>query len=113
MDGELSPSVTDAFQNLTERPLVESAGLGKTWRFVRAANPHSGCFCLRRDQLQRIGQSQVFASPCDDFIGPLESAASLALMQTFRVYKPAVENAAFLEVEHQSNQFISQLRRPD
>jgi hypothetical protein len=44
------------------------------------------------------------------FIGPLESAATLGIMRTFRVYKPAVENASFLEIEHHGTAFISQLR---
>ncbi len=34
------------------------------------------------------------------FFGPLESAATLGLMKTFDVYKPARQNAGFLEVEH-------------
>jgi hypothetical protein len=43
------------------------------------------------------------------FIGPLESAATLGIMRTFRVYKPANENANFLEIEHYGNGYISQL----
>jgi hypothetical protein len=47
------------------------------------------------------------------FIGPLESAATLGIMRTFRIYKPARENASFLEIEHFGTGFLSQLRRPD
>ena len=38
----------------------------------------------------------------------LQEAAGI--MRTFRVYKPAVENANFLEIEHYGTGFISQLR---
>ena len=45
------------------------------------------------------------------FIGPLESAATLGIMRTFRVYKPAVESAGFLEIEHFGTSFLGELRR--
>jgi hypothetical protein len=35
--------------------------------------------------------------------GPLESAATLGIMKTFRLYKPAPENLDFLEIEHHSS----------
>ncbi|HSD34306.1 MAG TPA: hypothetical protein VLE26_02720, partial [Alphaproteobacteria bacterium] len=40
------------------------------------------------------------------FIGPLESAATLALMRSFAVYKPALDCADFLEIEHQDDRFM-------
>ncbi len=45
------------------------------------------------------------------FIGPLESAATLGIMRTFRVYKAAAENAGFFEIEHFGTSFLGQLRR--
>ena len=45
------------------------------------------------------------------FVGPLESAATLGIMRTFRVYKAAVESAGFLEIEHFGTSFLGQLRR--
>ena len=44
------------------------------------------------------------------FVGPLESAATLGIMRTFKVYKPARENANFLEVEHYGRRFSSLIR---
>jgi hypothetical protein len=44
------------------------------------------------------------------FVGPLESAATLGIMRTFRVYKPAAESASFLEIEHFGTAFLSMIR---
>ncbi len=41
----------------------------------------------------------------DKFIGPQESAASLGIMRTFMVYKPAGEYARFLEIMHAGTAF--------
>ena len=47
-----------------------------------------------------------FESQETGFVGPLESAATLGIMKTFRIYKPARENASFLEIEHYGSRFI-------
>ena len=44
-----------------------------------------------------------------DFIGPLESAATLGVMKNFRIYKPGVENPDFLEVRHAGNAYFGML----
>jgi hypothetical protein len=41
-----------------------------------------------------------------DVIGPLETAATLMVMRSFDVYKPAPDNAAFLEVRHLGRRFL-------
>jgi hypothetical protein len=41
------------------------------------------------------------------FIGPLESAASLGIMKTFKLYKPAEVNPDFLEIQHFGTNFIN------
>jgi hypothetical protein len=46
------------------------------------------------------------------FVGPLESAATLGVMKTFRVYKPAPETGAFLEIEHPGTRFLGLIRVP-
>ena len=43
---------------------------------------------------------------------PEVSAASLGVMRTFRVYKPADENAAFLELEHTGSGFLGRIKPP-
>jgi hypothetical protein len=113
VDGDLDASVTQDFQDVTQHREIETLLFDAPIRFIRATNPHSGCFFLNRQQLMKWIDSPAFLDRRPLFIGPLESAASLSLMRTFRVYKPAVENAGFLEIEHQSMQFISQLRSPN
>lgn len=111
VDGDLAVRLTDAFQDLQDRPFLEAPFLGRQVSFVRAKNPHAGCFFLSKDQHRHWTAQATFSKRDTGFIGPLESAATLGVMRTFRIYKPAIENAAFLEIEHQSSQFISQLRR--
>ena len=40
------------------------------------------------------------------FFSPTESAATLGLMRTFRVYKPELAMASFLEIEHYGSGWI-------
>ncbi len=110
VDGDLHPNLTTAFQNREVSTEFQLDAFGLTLRMVRPLNPNSSCFFLRQDQLKYWSQQSHCGQPSREFVGPLESAANLSLMRTFRVYKPAIENAGFFEVEHQSNQFISQLR---
>lgn len=74
--------------------------MGYSLQFIRAGNPHSGCFFLTQGQMTRWAQTNYFSDRDTRFFGPLESAASLGLMRTFRVYKPAPQNASFLEIQH-------------
>ncbi|HEU5118961.1 MAG TPA: hypothetical protein VFT74_20390 [Isosphaeraceae bacterium] len=43
---------------------------------------------------------------------PLESAATLGIIRTFRTYKPARECAGFLEVRHLDKRVIPHLPKP-
>jgi hypothetical protein len=45
----------------------------------------------------------------DKFIGPLESAACLGIMRTFRVYKPTGEHTRFLKIMHAGTAFAGLL----
>lgn len=65
-----------------------------------AENPHAGCFFLNHRQMEYWVGQDYFLDRETRFFGPLESAASLGLMRTFRVYKPAPQNANFLEIQH-------------
>ena len=40
------------------------------------------------------------------FAGPLESAATLGIMKTFRVYKPAPASAGFFEIRHANARYL-------
>lgn len=114
IDGRLrNPSWSSRFQNVDEQPRLNGQVLGVPIVFERTENPHSGCFFLSENQMQTWMEQTYFMDRSDAFAGPLESAASLGLMRTFRVYKPAPENAAFLEVEHLDCRYLgTQLRFP-
>lgn len=111
LDGEINPDLTRAHQDLNQAPTLRSTVMGVSTAFRRVSNPHSGCFFLNARQMQTWTEQPYFLDRDTGFIGPLESAATLGIMRTFRVYKPAPENASFLEIEHHGTAFISQLRR--
>lgn len=110
IDGDLREKATQPWQDCSMEPQIEVNFLGQPLRFVRPLNPHAGCFFLHADQLQRWSLMPYFLDRSNAFIGPLESAATLGIMRAFRIYKPAIEIAGFLEIEHQSKQFIRQLK---
>lgn len=74
--------------------------LDQTIALRRTSNPHAACFFLTAEQMTYWVQQADFLSGDTSYVGPLESAASLGLYRNFKVYKPAPENASFLEVEH-------------
>ena len=111
LDGDLAPHVVTPFQNVADMPELSSKMLGKPIRFVRPLNPHSGCFFLNQHQRDVWTSQPTFGVASSDFIGPLESAANVSIMQAFQLYKPAAENASFLELEHHGCQFIRKIRK--
>src|SRR5262249_44375833 len=100
IDGDIKKRVTAPFQCPGEGPRAVGDVLGVQVVFERARNPHSGCFFLSARQMAQWTRQPYFLDRDTRFIGPLESAASLGVMRTFRIYKPAAEHAAFLELEH-------------
>ena len=101
VDGNTArPELTAQFQDVSVRRYLRAAAFGRPVRFQRVDNPHSGCFFVNAQQLERLITSPRFAVANTEFFGPLESAATLPVMNRFEVYKPSRENAAFLEVEH-------------
>jgi hypothetical protein len=108
VDGDLAPRVTAPFQDVADRPRLTGLFLDRTVHFDRARNPHSGCYFLNARQMERFANHPAFLRRDDTrFVGPLESAATLGVMQAFRVYKPAPPCAGFLEVEHHGTSFLS------
>jgi hypothetical protein len=90
-----------------ERHLAASL-LGQRWRFRRVSNPHSGCFFVSQTQMAHLAADPLFGRYSEAFIGPLESAATVPIMRNFAVYKPALENAAFLEMRHIDQRLLDQ-----
>lgn len=107
IDGNMAdPTISPRIQDVTDRPRIEAEVLGRAFAFQRVNNPHSGCFFLDRRKMARWAAQPDFLVPDDSFAGPVESSATLGIMRHFRVYKPARENAAFLEVAHLNNRYL-------
>ncbi len=113
IDGNLPRRATAPFQNIDEQPTMTGHMLGTSVVFRRASNPHSGCFFLNREQMTKWSERPHFLDRSSAFVGPLESAATLGIMRAFRVYKPSLESASFLEIAHYGTAFLGQLRRRD
>ena len=113
VDGPLLPRVTAPFQNVEEVPTLEGEVMGGRLVFQRPLNPHSGAFFLNARQMATWAARPYFLDRDASFIGPLESAASMGVMKTFRVYKPAQETGSFLEIEHPGNRFLTRIKLPD
>jgi hypothetical protein len=110
LDGDLPRSATRAFQDVSKSPVVRSEILGHRITFRRALNPHAGGFFLTADQMAHWAGQPYYLDRDTSFVGPLESAASLGVMRTFRVYKPAPQNAGFLEIQHYGTAFLGKVR---
>lgn len=115
VDGAIPEAAAAKWRDLASLPDLQSNVLGVPTRFVAPRNPHAGCFFLTAAQMERMAAEPWFGEPYDperaSFIGPLESAVTLPLLRTFRIYKPAPENASFLEVRHHGTGFLSLLRK--
>ncbi len=100
IDGSLNPGLSARFQNIQEQPLIKGGVMGSPVSFCRTSNPHSGCYFLNASQMAYWAKSAHFLNGDTSFIGPLESAATLGIMRTFRIYKPTSGNMNFLEIQH-------------
>jgi len=100
VDGDLRPAATASFQDVGQQREVEFDCLGVRVVCRRTRNPHSGCFFLNQQQLDYWSRQPFFLDRDTSFVGPLESAATLGIMRTFRVYKPAPAVTSFLEIAH-------------
>lgn len=106
IDGPVRPDFSARWQNIEEQKYLSADVLGLPIRFERWANPHSGCFFLNAAQMERWRQSPASSDRDCSFAGPLESAASLSIMKTFRVYKPSASHAGFHEILHMHNRYL-------
>lgn len=111
IDGEFTKSKTVRFQNIRDQPLLRGEFWGRDVEFRRPTNPHSGCFFLTQNQLAIWAERSDFMSRSVAFEGPLESAASLGIMRTFKIYKPTLEiNPQFLEIEHANMDYYEKIQ---
>jgi hypothetical protein len=107
IDGDLKdPQPSLRLQNIDDRPAIRAEAFGMPLKFLRLANTHSGCFFLNAAQMESWARRPEFLNRDTSFVGPLESAASFAITHFFRVYKPARQNAGFLEIRHMDNRYL-------
>jgi hypothetical protein len=106
VDGDLADSATSTFQNVDEQRQLMGKIMEQTIAFERALNPHSGCYFLNAEQMAHWAKQSHFLDRDTRFIGPLESAATLGIMRTFRVYKSTPAYANFLEIQHFGASFL-------
>lgn len=109
VDGDLDPAVTAPFQDPAGSGTLAADVLGVRVHFQRTLNPHSGCFFLNARQMAHWASQPHFGDHASRFIGPLETAASLGIMRTFRVYRPAPSHADFLEIQHAGTGYLERL----
>ena len=108
IDGAVRPDFTARWQDVNDRRMLSAEILGSEVFFERWSNPHSGCFFLSAAQMARWVESPTFGDGDCGFAGPLESAASLGIMKTFRIYKPATGSAGFFELQHLHNRYLGE-----
>ena len=75
--------------------------------FESPRNPHAGCFFLSQEQLRHwMGLPHWQDHDCS-FVSPLESAATLGISRSFKLYKPAFVNASWFDLQHWGVSFHS------
>lgn len=94
----------------TETIEIENWPLGKI-SFESPLNPHSGCFVLTHAQLSHWVQQSWWLDLDCSFISPLESAATLGILKTFKLFKPSFPMASLLEVQHWGTNFLAILAK--
>jgi hypothetical protein len=106
VDYHLAPARTAGYQNLAEAPRLTLPFLDETITLERSAYPSAGCFFLDAEQLARWARAPAFLDGDISYLSALDSAATLSVMKTFRIYKPVLDQAWFLEVLHASPRWI-------
>jgi len=106
VDYRLAPQLTAAYQDITQQPRLQMAFVDETIFFERTSYPSAGCFFLNAEQLERWRNGPHFLDGDVSYFSPLDSAATLSVMKSFRIYKSVLDQAEFLEVLHASPRWI-------
>jgi hypothetical protein len=107
VDYRIRPQLTAAHQKLEEEPSLALPFLDDAIRFERTPYPSAGCFFLNDEQLRRWVDGPAFLDGDVSYLSPLDSAATLSVMKSFRIYKAVLNQAWFLEVLHASPRWIT------
>ncbi len=97
--------------NFPADTVLSATYLDRPIHFRRAGNPHAGCFFLNRAQMEHWAAQPHFLDGDTRFVSPLESAATMGLIRTFRVFKPDFGCASFLEIEHDGDRKLQDYYR--
>jgi len=108
IDGPLRDDFIQRFCTPSADRVIGSFGSGPPIHFDVPANPHAGCFCLSRPQVERL---RGLPLPQEGFVGPLETAATLTVLQHLEVLKPSLPHWRFLSVEHAHAAFLGYIDR--
>ena len=65
-----------------------------------ARHPHGGCFFLDRKRAEIFVASPYCASAAKIWTTPLDTAATVAIWSSFRLYKPAANSFGVLDIRH-------------
>jgi hypothetical protein len=107
VDYHIRPSLTAPHQDVTEQPSLTMPFVDETILFERPSYPSSGCFFLNAEQLRTWSAGPHFLDGDTSYMSPMDSAVTLSIMKTFRIYKPVLDQASFLEVLHASPRWIT------
>ena len=105
IDGDYNPAASEAYRQSGSQQLCLEY-LGQAVHFEQPFNLHAGCFFLNRAQASIYFQSGHAGVEDVSFHGPLESAATLGVLKTFQLMKPALSNGRFLTVNHAGRNFM-------
>lgn len=108
IDGPLRNDFIRRFHTPADNRASGSFDGRETIHFDVPANPHAGCFCLNRIQVERL---RALALAEEGFVGPLETAATLTVLEHLTVVKPALPQWRFLCLEHAHPAFQGYLER--
>lgn len=105
IDGNYNPAATVNYRQSAGQMLVFEH-LAEMVRFEQPSNLHSGCFFLNQSQASIYFDAEHSRIIDTGFHGPLESAATLGMLKTFQLMKPALNNGRFLTVQHAGRNFM-------
>ncbi len=75
-------------------------------KFAECVNPHSGFYCLSKNQMKHwISSGRIWNNKNLGFGGPRECAATYSLLECFSLYKPHPSNLNFFEVKHYDTKY--------
>jgi hypothetical protein len=108
IDGPLREGFIEGFCTPGVERVVGSFSGGPPVHFEVPSNPHAGCFCVSRPQVERLRGLPLAE---EGFVGPLETAATLTVLEHLEVVKPCLADWRFLSLEHAHPAFQGYLDR--